>query len=156
MNFGDMDQSGFKTVKKTWPTCNIPEVTKEILETGSGAHLFESETKGPKTFYETFNLAGESIKEVRVENKEKSTPFGMDENKILLPSSTFRRFIGKSRKEKAQTGEPKAIEIKKAKIIWIKLIQKTNFPEAFKDTSGVVKKRITKINLGFNFMKMDY
>ena len=28
--------------------------------------------------------------------------------------------------------------------------------KAFKDTSGVVKKRITKINLGFNFMKMDY
>ena len=39
-------------------------ITKETLE------KIESETKGPKTFYETSNMAGENINEGKVESKD--------------------------------------------------------------------------------------
>ena len=48
--------------EKTWPTWDIPMITKETLE------KIESETKGAKT-YETSNLAGENINEGKVESK---------------------------------------------------------------------------------------
>ena len=122
--------------EKTWPTWDIPVITKETLE------KIESETKGPKTFYETSNLTGENINEGKVENKDKSTPFatpfGMDENKyssLLRITAWLLRFVQKARKQKTQTGELKAIEIKEAKILWIKFIQKTNLPEAFNSTN---------------------
>lgn len=71
--------------EKTWPTWDIRIITKEILE------KIESETKGPKPFYEISNVTGENTTEGKVENKDKSTPlatpFGMDEKKYssLLP-----------------------------------------------------------------------
>ena len=105
--------------EKTWPTWDIPVITKEILE------KIESETKGPKTFYEISNLTGVNITEGEVENKDKSaflaTPFGMDEKKyssllrLLRITAWLLRFLQKARKQKAQTGELKAIEIKEAK-----------------------------------------
>ena len=56
-------------------------ITKETLE------KIESETKGPKTFYETSNLAGENINEGKVETKDKSasfvTPFKWMKRNIL-------------------------------------------------------------------------
>ena len=112
--------------EKTWPTWDIPMITKETLE------KIESETKGPKTFYETSNLAGENINEGKVESKDKSasfvTPFRMDEKKYSSPLRLLRitawllRFVQKARKQKTQTGELKAIEIKEAKTLWIKSI----------------------------------
>ena len=51
------------------------------------------------------------------------------------------RFVQKARKQKAQTGEIKAIKIKEAKILWIKFIQKTNFSKAFNTTNGTVNKK---------------
>ena len=48
--------------EKTWPTWDIPVITKEILE------KIESETKGPKTFYDISNLIGENTTECKVEN----------------------------------------------------------------------------------------
>ena len=112
--------------EKTWPTWDIPVITKEILE------KIESETKGPKTFYEICN---------EFENKDKSsflaTHFGMDEKKyssllrLLRITAWLLRFLQKARKQKAQTGELKAIEIKEAKTLWIKFIQKANYPGAF-------------------------
>ena len=41
-----------------------------------------------------------------------------------------------------------AIEIKEAKILWIKFIQKANFPGAFKTISGTVNKKDCKNQLG--------
>ena len=66
-------------------------ITKETLE------KIESETKSPKTFYETSNLAGENIIEGKVESKDKSasfvTPFRMDEKKYSsLPSSASSNY----------------------------------------------------------------
>ena len=114
--------------EKTWPTWDIPMITKETLE------KIESETKGPKTFYETSNFAGENINEEKVETKDKSasfvTPFRMDEKKYSSLLRLFRitagllRFVQKARKQKTQTGELKAIKIKEAKTLWIKFIQK--------------------------------
>ena len=95
-------------------------ITKETLE------KIESETKGPKTFYETSNLTGENINEGKVENKDKSTPFatpfGMDEKKysslrLLRITAWLLTFVQKARKRKTQTAELKAIEIKEAKIL---------------------------------------
>ena len=126
----------------------------------------ESDTKAPKTFYETFNLTGENTTEGKVENEDKSTslatPFGMDEKKYSSPLRLLRitawllRFLQKARKQNIQTGELKAIEIKEAKILWIKFIQRANFPGSLNTTSGTVNKRITKINLAFSFMMMVY
>ena len=103
-------------------------ITKETLE------KIESETKGPKTFYETSNFAGENINEEKVETKDKSasfvTPFRMDEKKyssllrLLRITAWLLRFVQKARKQKTQTGELKAIEIKEARTLWIKFIQK--------------------------------
>ena len=63
--------------EETWPTWDVPVINKEILEKN------ESETKGPKTFYEISNLTGENTTEGKVEIKDKltslATPFGMDE-----------------------------------------------------------------------------
>ena len=42
----------------------------------------------------------------------------------------------------------KAIEIKEAKILWIKFIQKANFPEEFNTTSGTVNENDQKNQLG--------
>jgi len=42
------------------------------------------------------------------------------------------RCITRVRKEKAETGELQALEIKQAKILWIESTQNTNFPDAFK------------------------
>ena len=138
--------------EKTWPTWDIPVITKEILE------KIESETKGPKTFYEISNLTGENTTEGKVEIKDKltslTTPFGMDEKKyssllrLLRITAWLLRFLQKARKQKVQTGELKAIEIKEAKILWIKFIQKANFPEAFNTTSGTVNKNDQKNQLG--------
>ena len=96
--------------------------------------------------------------EGEVENKDKSTffatPFGMDEKKYSSHLRLFRitawllRFLQKTRKQKAQTGELKAIEIKEVKILWIKLIQKANFPGAFNTISGTVNKKDHKNQLG--------
>ena len=62
-------------------------ITKETME------KIESETKYPKTLYETSNLTGENINEGKVENKDKSTPFAtpfrMDEKKC----SSFLRIL---------------------------------------------------------------
>ena len=58
------------------------------------------------------------------------------------------RFVKKARKQTTQTGELKAIEIMEAKILWIKFVQKTNFPEAFNTTSGTVNKKDYKNQLG--------
>ena len=66
------------------------------------------------------------------------TPFAVDEKKyssllrLLRIIEWVLRFITKVRKEKTQTGELKASEIKQVKILWIKSIQRTNFPDAFK------------------------
>ena len=138
--------------EKTWPTWDIPIITKEILE------KIESETKGPKTLYEISNVTGENTTEGKVENKDKSTPsatpFGMDERKysslvrLLRITAWLLRFLQKARKQKVQTGELKAIEIKKAKILWIKFIQKANFPGAFNTTSGNANKKDHKNQLG--------
>ncbi|XP_074624430.1 uncharacterized protein LOC141882385 [Acropora palmata] len=138
--------------EKTWPTWDIPITTKEILE------KIESETKGPKTLYEISNVTGENTTEGKVENKDKSTPlatpFGMDEKKyssllrLLRITAWLLRFLQKARKQKVQTGELKAIEIKRAKILWIKFIQKANFPGAFNTTSGNVNKKDHKNQLG--------
>ena len=138
--------------EKTWPTWDIPVITKEILE------KIESETKGPKTFYEISNLTGENTTEGKVEIKDKltslTTPFGMDEKKyssllrLLRITAWLLRFLQKARKQKVQTGELKAIEIKEAKILWIKFIQKANFPEAFNTTSGTENKNEQKNQLG--------
>ena len=138
--------------EKTWPTWDIPMITKETLE------KIESETKGPKTFYETSNVAGENINEGKVESKDKSasfvTPFRMDEKKyssllrLLRITAWLLRFVQKARKQKTQTGELKAIEIKEAKTLWIKSIQKTYFPEAFNSTNGTVSKKDYKNQLG--------
>jgi len=53
----------------------------------------ESETKGPKTFYEISNLTGENTTEGKVEIRDKltslTTPFGMDEKKY----SSLLRFL---------------------------------------------------------------
>lgn len=57
-------------------------------------------------------------------------------------------FITKVRKEKAQTGKLKASEIKQAKILWIKSIQRTNFPDAFKGKVSVLNKKDYKNQLG--------
>ena len=94
-------------------------ITKETLD------KIESETKGPKTFYETSNMAGENINEGKAESKDKSasfvTPFRMDEKKyssllrLLRITAWLLRFVQKARKQKNQTGELKAIEIKEAK-----------------------------------------
>ena len=102
--------------EKTWSTWDIPVITKEILE------KIESETKGPKTFYEISNLTGENTTEGKVENKDKSTslatPFGMDEKKyssllrLLRITAWLLRFLQKARKQKVQTRKLKAIEIK--------------------------------------------
>ena len=134
--------------EEVWPTWNIPEVTKETLE------KIESETKGPKTFYETTNLAGEGIHGRRTDTKEQPTPFGMDEKKyssllrLLRITAWALRFIAKVKKEKSHTGELKASEIKEAKTLWIKFIQKTNFSDAFEDKIGVLKKKDYKNQLG--------
>ena len=135
--------------EKTWPTWDIPVITKEILE------KIESETK---TFCEISNLTGVNTTEGEVENKDKSTffatPFGMDEKKyssllrLLRITAWLLRFLQKARKQKAQTGELKAIEIKEAKILWIKLIQKANFPGAFTTISRTVNKKDHKTQLG--------
>ena len=79
-------------------------IPKETLE------KIESETKGPKTFYETSNLTGENINEGKVENKDKSTPFatplGMYEKKyssllrLLRITAWLLRFVQKARKQK--------------------------------------------------------
>jgi len=124
--------------EETWPTWDVPVINKEILE------KIESETKGPKTFYEISNLTGENTTEGKVEIKDKltslATPFGMDEKKyssllrLLRITAWLLRFFQKARKKKVQTGELKAIEIKEAKILWIKFIQKANFPGAFNTT----------------------
>ena len=138
--------------EKTWPTWDIPMITKETLE------KIENEKKGPKTFYETSNMAGENINEGKVESKDKSasfvTPFRMDEKKyssllrLLRITAWLLRFVQKARKQKTQTGELKAIEIKEAKTLWIKSIQKTYFPEAFNSTNGTVSKKDYKNQLG--------
>ena len=134
--------------EEVWPTWNIPEVTKETLE------KIESETKGPKTFYETTNLAGEGIHGRRTDTKEQPTPFGMDEKKyssllrLLRITAWALRFIAKVKKGKSYTGELKASEIKEAKTLWIKFIQKTNFSDAFGDKIGVLKKKDYKTQLG--------
>ena len=127
-------------------------ITKETLE------MIESETKGSKAFYETSNLAGENINEGKVQSKDKSasfvTPFRMDEKKyssllrLLRITAWLLRFVQKARKQKTQTGELKAIETKEAKILWIKSIQKTYFPEAFNSTNRTVSKKDYKNQLG--------
>ena len=106
-----------------------------------------------KTFYETSNFDGQNINEGKVESKDKSasfvTPFRMDEKKYSsLPSSAssncsmaIKISFQKARKQKTQTGELKAIEIKEAKTLWIKFIQKTYFPKAFNSTNGTVSKK---------------
>ena len=58
--------------------------------------------------------------------------------------------------KKVQTGELKAIDVKVARVLWSKFIQKANFPGALNTTSETVNKKITKINLAFNFMTMVY
>ena len=113
-----------------------------------------------KTFYETSNFDGQNINEGKVESKDKSasfvTPFRMDEKKYSsLPSSAssncsmaIKISFQKARKQKTQTGELKAIEIKEAKTLWIKFIQKTYFPKAFNSTNGTVSKKDYKNQLG--------
>ena len=138
--------------EKTWPTWDVPEITKETLE------KIESETKGPITFYETSTLAEESINGGQTENQDKptppTTPFGIDERKyssllrLLRITAWMLRFVKKARKHTTQTGELKAIEIMEAKILWFKFVQKTNFPEAFNTTSGTVNKKDYKNQLG--------
>ena len=118
----------------------------------------ESETKGSKTFYEISNFTGENITEGKVENKDKSTsmatPSEMDGKeyssllRLLRINPWLLRFLQKARKQKVQIGELKAIEIKEAKILWIKFIQKTNFPGAFNTTSENVNKKDHKNQLG--------
>ena len=86
--------------EKTWPTWDIPVITKEILE------KIESETKGPKTLYEISNLTGENTTEGKVEIKDKltslTTPFGMDEKKyssllrLLQITAWLLRFLQKA------------------------------------------------------------
>ena len=100
-------------------------------------------------------MIGENINEGKIENKDESapfaTPFGMDEKKyssLLRITAWLLTFVQKARKQKTQTGELKAIEIKEAKILWIKLIQKTNFPEVFNSTNGTVNKKDYKNQLG--------
>ena len=61
--------------EETWPTWDIPEITRETLE------KIESETKGPKALYETSNLAEESFKEKRIEDREIHPPFKIDQTK---------------------------------------------------------------------------
>ena len=78
----------------------------------------------------------------------------MDETKyssllrLLRITAWLLRFLQKTRKQKAQTGELKAIEIKEAKILCIKLIQKANFPGAFNTISRTVNKKDHKNQLG--------
>ena len=78
----------------------------------------------------------------------------MDEKKyssllrLLRITAWLLRFVQKARKQKTQTGELKAIEIKEAKTLWIKFIQKTYFPEAFNSTNGTVSKKDYKSPLG--------
>ncbi|XP_068749234.1 uncharacterized protein [Montipora capricornis] len=125
--------------EKTWPTWDIPVITKEILE------KIESETKDPKTFYEISNLTGENTTEGKVEIKGKltslTTPFGMDGKKdssllrLLRITAWLLRFLQKVSSPVWTFCFLKAIEIKEAKILWIKFIQKANFPEAFNTTS---------------------
>ena len=96
--------------------------------------------------------------EGKVESKDKSAsfvaPFRMDEKKyssllrLLRITAWLLRFVQKARKQKTQTGELKAIEIKEAKTLWIKFIQKTYFPEAFNSTNGTVSKKDYKNQLG--------
>ena len=141
--------------EKTWPTWDIPIITKEILE------KIESETKGLKTFYEISNFTGENTTEGKVENIDKSTtsatPFGMDGKKysfllrLLRITTWLLRFLQKARKQKVKTGELKTIEIKEAKILWIKFIQRANFPAAFNTTSENVNRKDHKNHLGIQF-----
>ena len=91
--------------EEAWPTWNIPEVTKEILE------RMESETKSQKTFYETTKLAGEGVHGGKAEVKKEPTPFAVDDKKyssllrLLRITAWLLRFITKVRKEKSQTRE---------------------------------------------------
>ena len=67
--------------------------------------------------------------------------------RLLRIIAWLLRFVQKARKQKTQTGELKAIEIKEAKTLWIKFIQKTYFPEAFNSTNGTVSKNQLGIQL---------
>ena len=83
----------------------------------------------------------------------------MDEKKyssllrLLQITAWVLRFITKVRKEKAQTGELKPSEIKQAKILWIKSIQRTNLPDTFKGKVGVLNEKDYKNQLGIQFHK---
>ena len=80
--------------EQSWPTWDIPKITEETLQ------KLNTESKGPKTFYEAGIIADDNI----------PSPFElMDENysslaKLIRVTAWILRFIWKLKHKKEATG----------------------------------------------------
>ena len=105
----------------TWPTWNMPEITEETLRE------LEAETKGPKTIYETSNVAGNNAVSTFELMEETYSNF----SKLIRVTAWILRFIRDLKHNTKQTGSITALELKTAKKHWEIHIQQKNFPDVY-------------------------